>query len=52
MVEIVYPEDLENMMKTAPEKINLILRCLSYRLRRVTIEFLSLCKEITVTYNE
>ena len=52
VVEVIYAEDLETIFKTNPDKVNLILKQLSYRLRKVTIEFLSLCKEITVTYND
>ena len=50
-VEIVHPEDLETMIKTCPEKIDMILRHLSYRLRRLNIDFIAACKEITETYN-
>ena len=51
-VEIIFPEDLENLFKTCPVKIDMILRHLSYRLRRLTIDFLNICKEITETYNK
>ena len=45
-VEIIRPEDLENLFKTSPEKIDMILKNLSYRLRSVTYEYFKACKEI------
>ena len=51
VVEIVYQEDLESMFKSNPAKIDMILRHLSYRLRKITLDFLSTCKEITENYN-
>jgi CRP-like cAMP-binding protein len=45
-VEIVRPEDLENLFKTSPEKINLILKSLSFRLRSITYDYFKACKEI------
>ena len=51
-VEIIYMEDLDEIVASSPAKVNLILRCLSYRLRRLNIDFLKNCKEITETYNK
>ena len=51
-VEVIYKEDLDDFVSTSPAKVNLILRCLSYRLRRLNIDFLKNCKEITETYNK
>ena len=51
-VEIIYMEDLDEIVKSSPAKVNLILRCLSYRLRRLNIDFLKNCKEITEAYND
>ena len=51
-VEVIYKEDLDDIVSTSPAKVNLILRCLSYRLRRLNIDFLKNCKEITETYNK
>ena len=51
-VEIIFPEDLENMFKTNPVKVDAILRHLSFRLRKLTVDFLNTCKEITEAYND
>ena len=51
-VEIIYKEDLDEIVAESPAKVNLILRCLSYRLRRLNIDFLKNCKEITEAYNK
>ena len=45
-VEIIRPEDLESLFKDAPEKIDMILKNLSYRLRSITYEYFKACKEI------
>ena len=45
-VEIIYPEELENLFKSCPEKIDMILKNLSYRLRVITYEYCKACKEI------
>jgi len=50
-VETVSPEDLQKLIKTCPEKIELILRHMSYRLRKLNIDFVNACKEITETYH-
>ncbi len=47
VVEIIYREDLEDIFRENPLKIDLILRHLSNSLRCVTIDFLKICKEIT-----
>jgi CRP-like cAMP-binding protein len=47
VVEIIYREDLEDIFRENPLKIELILRHLSNRLRCITIDFLKVCKEIT-----
>ena len=51
VVETVSPEDLQNLIKTCPEKIELIFRHMSYRLRKLNIDFVNACKEITETYH-
>ena len=51
-IEIIYPEDLTAMVQSCPEKVNLILRYMSYQLRRLNIDFLKACKEITESYNK
>lgn len=45
-VEIIYPEDLPGIFKSAPAKIDMILKNLSYRLRSVTYDYYKACKEI------
>ena len=50
-VETVSPEDLQKLIKTCPDKIELILRHMSYRLRKLNIDFVNACKEITETYH-
>ncbi len=49
-VEIIYPDDLPVVFNACPIKINLILTYLSFRLRRLTIDFVDICKEITENY--
>lgn len=51
-VEMIYQEDLEPIFHSCPEKIDMILRYLSYRLRQLNIDFLQACKEITENYGE
>ena len=51
-VEIITKEDLDEIIKESPAKVNLILRSLSYRLRRLNIDFLKNCKEITDSYDK
>lgn len=51
-VEIIYPKNLEAIFLACPGKIVLILRHLSYRLRKLNTEFLKVCKEITENYNQ
>lgn len=50
-VEVIHNEDLESLFQANPIKVAIILRHLSYSLRKVTIDFLNTCKEITETYN-
>ena len=51
-VEIIYPEDLETIFRSCSIKIILILRYLSYRLRRLNIDFVNTCQEITEAYGK
>lgn len=46
-IEAVYKEDLEGIFRACPVKINMILRHMSFNLRKMTIEFVNMCKEIT-----
>ena len=51
-LEAVFQEDLESIFHTCPAKIDMIMRHLSYRLRKLNSDFLITCKEITETYGE
>ena len=45
-VEVIYPADLESLFKTNPERIDMIMKNLSYRLRNITYEYCKACQEI------
>ncbi|MCR5383848.1 MAG: cyclic nucleotide-binding domain-containing protein [Saccharofermentans sp.] len=45
-VEIINAEDLGGLFKSAPAKIDMILKSLSYRLRSITYDYFNACKEI------
>ena len=49
-IEVIVPENLEAIFKTCPIKIIMILRYLSYRLRKLDYDFITICKKITETY--
>ena len=51
-VEIIRAEDLEELFKTCPVKIDMILRHLSYRLRSLTYDYFNTCKEIAEVYGK
>lgn len=51
-VEIIRPEALEELFNTCPVKVDMILRHLSYRLRRLTYDYFNACKEISESYNK
>lgn len=46
-VEIIRSDDLAELFKTSPIKIEMILRHLSYRLRSLTYDYFNTCKEIS-----
>ena len=46
-VEKLSTDDLELIFRSSPEKIDMILRYLSYRLRRLTIDFFNTCKQLS-----
>lgn len=50
-VELIYQEDVIDIFNACPMKIDLILRYLSFTLRKLTNDFLCTCKDITETYN-
>ena len=49
-VEIISKQGLEALAVSCPVKVEMILRNLSYRLRKLNCDFLYTCKEITETY--
>ena len=51
-VEIINPEELADLFKTTPVKVEMILRHLSHRLRSLTYDYFNACKEISETYNK
>lgn len=51
-VEIINPEELAELFKTTPVKIDMILRHLSYRLRCLTYDYFNACKELSETYSK
>ena len=51
-VEAISREELQNMIKKCPKKVYMILRDMSYRLRKLNVDFLKACKEITDNYKE
>ncbi len=50
-VEIIRLEDLQDMFKTSPVKVDMILRHLSFRLRSLTVDYFNTCKKISEAYN-
>lgn len=50
-VEIIRRDDLESIFRACPVKIEMILRNLSFRLRKLNADFLDACKEITAIYS-
>ncbi|MCR5287115.1 MAG: cyclic nucleotide-binding domain-containing protein, partial [Saccharofermentans sp.] len=46
-VEAISREDLQTMIHKCPNKVYMILRDMSYRLRKLNVDFLKTCKEIT-----
>lgn len=49
-VEIFNPDTLKEAFAASPNKVDLLLRLLSYRLRILNIDFLNTCKEIKEDY--
>ena len=45
-IETIYPEDLAELMKKNPPKVDMILQHLSQRLRNLTRDYTKVCKEI------
>lgn len=51
-VEIIRAEDLEGLCITFPVKVDMILRHLSHRLRDLTYDYFSTCKDLYDQYNK
>jgi CRP-like cAMP-binding protein len=51
-VEIIRLEGLQDMFKTNPVKVDMILRYLSFRLRSLTNDYFRTCKEISESYGK
>ena len=51
-VEAISREDLQTMIHKCPNKVYMILRDMSYRLRKLNVDFLKTCKEITDNYKD
>ena len=45
-VEVIYPEDFAELFKKNPLKVDMILKHLSMRLRRLTTQYYDVCEEI------
>ena len=52
VVEIIRAEDLEEMFKKSPVKIDMILRHLSYRLRCISYDYFEVCQELFENYRK
>ena len=46
-VEIIRPEEIGDLFKTSPEKIDMIMKNLSFRLRSITYDYFKACKELS-----
>ena len=51
MIEVITPDGMKELFKQNPGKVDLILRALSYRLRKLTMEYTSVCKKIQAAQN-
>lgn len=51
-VEIIRAEDVEEMFKKSPVKIDMILRHLSYRLRCISYDYFEVCQELFENYRK
>ena len=45
-LEVIYPEDLEELFSKNPAKVEMIIRHLSYRLRRLTDDYMDVCDQL------
>ena len=44
MLEAIYPDDFEELFQKNPTKIEMIIKHLSFRIRRLTYEYVNACK--------
>ncbi|MBP5774171.1 MAG: cyclic nucleotide-binding domain-containing protein [Clostridiales bacterium] len=51
-VEIIYADDLKDLIITYPVKVDMILRHLSHRLRNLTYDYFTTCKDLYELYNK
>ena len=52
IVEIIYADDLKDLIITYPVKVDMILRHLSHRLRNLTYDYFTTCKDLYELYNK
>lgn len=45
-LETIYPEDLEDLFRKNPPKVEMIFRHMSFRLRRLTVDYLAACRKL------
>ena len=45
-LETIYPEDLEALFRENPPKVEMIMQNLSFRLRRLTDDYIRMCREL------
>ena len=50
-LETIYPEDLTVLMEKNPLKVDMIMQHLSYRLRKLTVDYTNACKELAALSN-
>ena len=46
-LETIYPEDLEDLFRQNPPKVSMILQHLSLRLKRLTNDYLDICRKLS-----
>ena len=51
-VEIIYPEDLADLFKKNPGKVDMILQDLSKKLRTLTARYYDICEKICAFQNQ
>ena len=50
VVEIIYPEDLKELMSKNPMKVAMIMQFLSRRLRKLTVDYTDACQKLYEAY--